>query len=83
MTSEEVYKVIKKLIGPIAPIADASVDNKRSENLDIFIDIIKKMYTDIDDIAWYERDSPYGSVKSIVTKCNDALGWIHKYQEDK
>lgn len=73
MTSEEIYKVIEKLVGQLDPIADSRIDADRRENLKIFIDVFEKMHTKIDSVAWDNKDSPYGSVKETVALANKAL----------
>jgi len=78
MNAEIIEKVIEKLIGPIRPVADSSIDRQRAENLSLFIEVFDKMHTKLDGIAWDERNSPYGSVKDIVKTINDYLSTINE-----
>jgi hypothetical protein len=73
MNSEQIYEVIKKLIRPINPIADSSVDEKRKENIEIFIEVFDKMHTDLDDVAYRYKDSPYAFAKNIGVFADNAL----------
>lgn len=81
MTKEIVLEVIQKLIGNINPVADASVDMERIENLKLFIDVFDEMHTMIDDITYRWRDTNYCSVTPFVNACNEQLDrmGIHTY----
>ena len=63
MTAKDIYEVVKKLTGPIEPIADSAVDDIRQDNLEKFIEVFHKMHLDIDDIAYIHSDSPFASAK--------------------
>lgn len=73
MTKETILEVINKLIGNINPVADASIDRERIENLKLFIDVFDEMHTMIDDIPYRWKDTHYGSVKPFVDACNEQL----------
>ena len=73
MTKETILEVIKKLTGPIEPVADAAIDNVRLMNLQLFIDVFDEMHTMIDDIAYKYTDSPYASQRSLAAECNRQL----------
>jgi len=73
MTKETVLEVISKLIGNINPVADASIDRDRIENLKLFIGVFDEMHTMIDNIAYKHKDTKYGSVKPFVEECNKQL----------
>ena len=36
MEAEQIYEVVKTLVGPIRPVADSAIDSKRQENLEKF-----------------------------------------------
>ena len=65
MESEQIYEVLKRLVGPVEPWADSSIDAERFKNMEKFIEIFQEMHTVIDDIAYRYKDSPYGSAKQI------------------
>ena len=73
MTKETILEVIQKLIGNINPVAVASIDRERIENLRLFIAVLDEMHTMIDDIAYKWGDTHYGSVKPFVDACNAQL----------
>jgi uncharacterized protein YaaR (DUF327 family) len=55
--------VIKKLIGNINPVGETNTDNERFENLKEMCDLVNNLITDIDDMAYRNRDSHEFSVK--------------------
>ena len=73
MNADEIYKVIKKLVGPIEPVADTAIDNKRAENLQVLLKVFDKIHTDVDDIAYRNKDTKFLSVERMVNLCNDQL----------
>ena len=81
MTKENIIEVITKLIGEINPVADAAIDYERLENLKLFTDVFIKMYVMIEDIAYRNEDTPYGSVKPFVELCNELLGSLKEHIE--
>jgi hypothetical protein len=47
----EVYDVVKKLVGEIAPIGETNADNARFENLKAMTELVDKLLSDIDEVA--------------------------------
>ena len=47
----EYYDVIKKLLGPIMPIGETNIDDKRYENLKNTIIVAEKLISDIYDTS--------------------------------
>lgn len=45
------YDVLKKLLGPIDPVGDSSVDEKRYKNLEATIDVVNQLLFDINHVA--------------------------------
>lgn len=76
MTKETVLEVLNKIIGEIKPVADSGIDADRFENLKLFLDVFDEMHTMIDDIAYYNKDTKFGSVKPFVNECNKMLDRI-------
>lgn len=70
----EVVDVVRKLIGPIEPVADSSVDSRRFENLEAMCLLVDKLLFDIHCVAkgW---ESPMASV-------NKAGQYARKYIND-
>jgi hypothetical protein len=54
LNAENIYEVIEKLVGPIDPVGETTVDEKRFENLKTAILIVDKM---IYDICFVSRSS--------------------------
>jgi hypothetical protein len=73
MEKETILEVIKKLIGPIEPVADSAIDAVRENNLTLFIAVFDEMHTMIDDIAYRYTDSPYASQRRLAAMCNEQL----------
>jgi len=73
MKKETVLEVLNKIIGEIKPVADYGIDTDRFENLKLFIEVFDEMHTMIDDIAYYNKDTKFGSVKPFVNECNKQL----------
>lgn len=73
MNSEEIITVVEKLCGSIAPVADASIDSQRMQNIIEYIDLLEMMHYKIAWIANKYKDSPYGTQKEIGMYCHDHL----------
>lgn len=50
-------EIVIKLIGPIRPVGDASVDPERLENLKDLTDLVNALVVLIDDVATINNDS--------------------------
>jgi hypothetical protein len=70
----EVIDVVNKLIGPIEPVADSSIDYKRLENLRAYCSVVDKMLFEIQMVA-NRRDSKFASVMT-------AGHFAHKFLND-
>lgn len=55
--------VVKKLIGNINPIGETNTDNERFENLKALCELVNNLITDIDDMAYLNKDAREFSVK--------------------
>lgn len=60
------YDVIKKLIGPINPAGDASIDGQRLENLKATCLLVETLLMDIDDLIFKYKTDHQESVKKCV-----------------
>lgn len=47
----DIYEIIYKLVGPIFPVGDTVIDDKRFENLKAMTDLVDKLLTDIDTVS--------------------------------
>ena len=61
----ELIDVVNKLVGNIEPIADASVDEERFENLKTYCSLINEMLMKIDNIACATEGSKLYSLKRV------------------
>lgn len=61
----ELIDVVNKLVGNIEPIADASVDEERFENLKTYCSLINEMLMKVDNIACATEGSKLYSLKRV------------------
>ena len=76
MNGEVVYKVVKELVGNINPIGETNEDNKRYENLKELIHVVENLITDIDDMAFRNRDMREHSIKRAVDEAREFIDKI-------
>lgn len=57
------HEVVQKMIGPIRPVGDSNIDRERFENLKQLTELVDKLVTDIDDVAYYFKDRQEHSLK--------------------
>ena len=65
--------IVKKLIGNIRPLGDASRDGERFENLKEMCNLANALIKEIDDVAYDFRDSYEGTVKRASEYARDYL----------
>jgi len=59
----ELYNVVTKLIGPVDPAGETNTDNERFENLKVMTDLVNRLLTDIDTVAYNNKDKKEFSKK--------------------
>jgi hypothetical protein len=72
-----IYEVVKKLVGPIEPVGDTSIDNERLDNLTTMTALANQLIIDIDRIRYsYENNHQYSMKKAseVAEKFLDSLG---------
>ena len=47
---EIVKEIIKRLVGPIKPIGDSSMDSERRENLEVYGELISFLISEVGDV---------------------------------
>ena len=52
----KIYDVVKKLVGEIEPIGETNTDNERFENLKNMTDLVDRLLSDIDSVAWRNKN---------------------------
>ena len=70
------YDVVKKLIGDIRPLGDASRDVKILENLKAMCELMDEIHTAIDSVAYDFKDDKQSSV---VACCEYANKFLDKF----
>lgn len=71
------FEIVKKLIGEIRPVGDASIDSKRLENLKAMCELMTEIHCAIDAVAYDFKDDKQSSVKACCDFANkyiDSLG---------
>ncbi len=59
----ELLDVVRKLLGPIDPVGETQMDERRFENLQATIKLVEDLMEDIDDVGYLHRESHEFSVK--------------------
>lgn len=73
----EIHDVVKKLIGKIEPIGETQEDERRFNNLKDMCDLVNKLVSDIDDVAFGNKNRHEHSMKNAglyASKFLDDLG---------
>lgn len=63
MQPDEIYKVVRELVGPIRPIGETNEDNKRFANLRVMCAIMDAIHSDVDAVAFDFRNYHEASIK--------------------
>ena len=67
VTPETIKEVIDRIIGNIQPAGDTALDNERTKNLDLYIELLDLMTTDIYKIA-FKKDDHRHSIQDMGNK---------------
>lgn len=73
----EIHDIVKKLVGPINPIGETNTDNERFHNLKVMTELVDDLLTEIDDVAYYNKDRQEYSIKraaNYASKFYDKIG---------
>ena len=58
------YKeIVQRLVGPIDPVGETNSDNKRFDNLKVMCALVDALVSDIDSVAYANRDRAEYSMK--------------------
>ena len=68
----DTYEVVKKLIGPINPVAETHIDTIRLENLKEMTELVDALLADVWMVAM-DKNSHYGSVADAAKLASDFL----------
>lgn len=72
------YEVVRKLIGPVRPVGDSSIDEQRFDNLEELTALVDRLLFDIDDIATANTGSHEHSRNKAGKHCADFLDGVRK-----
>ena len=67
------YEIVKRLIGNVRPLGDASRDSEILDNLKELCKLHAEIHKAIDDIAYDFKDDKQGSVKACCDYANNYL----------
>lgn len=70
MTNTE---IVKKLVGNIQPEGASHIDSERLENLKAMCELVNELVTEIDAVAYENRDRNEFSVKKMADYASDFL----------
>lgn len=71
------YDVVKKLIGNIRPTGYASIDPKRLENLKAICELMHKIHSDIEGVAYDFRNDYQSTIKESSKYAYDFLDKLY------
>jgi len=74
----ELIDVVKKLIGPVEPVGDSNVDDKRLENLKQLTSLTVDLVDLIRDVSLYKNNYQH-SMKIAGEHANECLKDISNY----
>lgn len=72
----ELYDVVRKLIGPIAPVGEEHTDAGRLENLKAQIELMERLHMEVDRIAEQNKDRQEFSLARAGKLCNEYLDML-------
>lgn len=67
------YDVVKKLIGDIRPVGNAAIDPQRLVNLKALCELMDKIHSDIDAVAYDFKDDKQASVVACQKYADEFL----------
>jgi hypothetical protein len=73
MNTEIVEEIIFKLVGKIQPIGESTTDGMRFENLIMMCDLVNRLVTKIDEVAYDNKDRHEYSMKRAGEYAKDFL----------
>lgn len=73
MESNQVLEVIRKLVGNIKPVGDASIDPERFKNLESLCYIVGFLVSDIEEVVYDNKDRYESSVRKNADYANEFL----------
>ena len=73
-----IFEVVSRLIGPINPSGDDSIDQYVLANINNYGKLINIMISELGEVYQYNKDSPYSSEKSIADHIHSILSEVEE-----
>lgn len=77
---EQLVDVVYKLVGPVKPVGETNADNERYRNLKVLCALVEDLVTEIDGVAFMNKDRPEYSMqrtgKFAYDFLNNGLGIV-------
>jgi hypothetical protein len=74
------HKIVKQLIGKINPVGETNTDNDRFKNLEELTSLVENLITDIDDMAFNNKDAHEFSIRRSVEHATKFLNRIRSVE---
>lgn len=65
----EIEDIVRKIIGPIKPVGESHIDEKRYENLKLHIALVDELVRDIEDVTEYAERIEHSMRKAGKEAC--------------
>lgn len=80
MDGMEIYKVVRKLVGPIYPVGVTERDDIYFENLKVMTDLVDKLITDICDVETVKAKPEFSRKRAgeFAAKFLDKIGIVNE-----
>lgn len=72
----DIYEVVRKLVGNIRPVGESHTDTDRFNNLLELTDLVDKLLSDIDAVAYDYRNNHQHSMKKAAKFAKEFLDKI-------
>lgn len=70
---EQLVDVVYKLVGPVKPVGETNADNERYRNLKVLCALVEDLVTEIDGVAFTNKDRPEYSMQRAGKFAHDFL----------
>ena len=72
----EIIDIVRKLTGPIDPVGETHTDDKRFENLQARLELMRELHKEIDEVATYNKGRQEYSMSRAGKECDKYLDWL-------
>lgn len=73
MKEVKIEDVVMKIIGPVQPVGSTRTDEERLDNLEVLNNVFYKLFAELSDIIYYNKNARELSVQSIVKKARKII----------